>query len=90
MVGGAELALPLDKDTALEPTSLAGLYRIGDLPVGPEFSSRPMMLKESFREVIIWRDEPGCFFSFAICVLIGAVRSRLPYNSSRQVRTRDS
>ena len=32
------------------------------LAVGPEFSSQLIMLKESFRQAIIYRHEPGYFF----------------------------
>ena len=31
-------------------------------PVGPEYSSQLIMLKESFRKVIIYRHEPGYIF----------------------------
>ncbi len=43
--------------------------------MGPEFSSQLIMLKESFRKVIICRHEPGYFFRD--CFLMAALRSRL-------------
>ncbi len=41
------------------------------LPVGPEFSSQLIMLKESFRKVIIYRHEPGYFFRDLLAELHG-------------------
>ncbi len=37
------------------------------MTVGPEFSSQLIMLKESFRKVIIYRHEPGYFFRDLLC-----------------------
>ena len=39
--------------------------------MGPEFSSQLIMLKESFRKVIIYRHEPGYFFRDLLAELHG-------------------